>query len=69
LPSKAAAPLSAPRRTATYSRMTVSGSTSGRPSMPLIIAWWLTPMPSRKRPADSSLSVSAAWAMAAGWRG
>ena len=37
--------------------------------MPLIIAWWLTPMPRRKRPADSSLSVSAAWAMVTGWRG
>ena len=36
--------------------------------MPSTVTLWLTPMPSRKRPPESSSRVTAIWAMAVGWR-
>ena len=52
-----------------YSRITASGSPMSRPSASTIEGRWLSPMPSRKRPPDSSMSVDASWAMMTGWRG
>ncbi len=40
-----------------------------RPSASRIDGPWLTPMPSRNRPPESSMRVAASCAIATGWRG